>query len=229
MKLLTVKKLNILIVDDHPVVVEACSSILTDLSIDSVDVNVDTANDCDSAINYVRAAAKATPYDILFLDLNIPESSDGKVIDGEDLALFVKKLLPDAKIVILTGTSENHRIRSVLKTVDPSGLLIKTDINSSELLTAVNSVIYDPPYYSSTVLKFLRNQLAMETHEALDDVNRKIIFYISKGVKTKNLVEYVPLSLSAIEKRKSHIKLVLDLENGDDADIVEKAKALGYI
>ena len=223
--MLTLKSVNILIVDDHPVVLEACKSALTNLNNDSNKVTIDCARSCDSAIKYI----KNSPYDVLFLDINLPESSDGKIIDGEDLALFVKALLPDAKIVILTGISENHRISSILKTVNPSGLLIKTDINSSELLTAVNTVIYNPPYYSSTVRKFLRNQVIVGAHEPLDEINRKIIFYIAKGVKTKNLVDFVHLSLSAIEKRKSFIKEVLEIEHGDDAAIVEKAKQLGYI
>ena len=227
--MLTLKKTNILIVDDHPVVLEACKSALTDIGSDSNKVTVDCARNCDSAIGYIKSSAKSTPYQVLFLDINLPESSNGKIIDGEDLALLAKELLPDAKIIILTGINESHRINSILKTVNPSGLLLKTDINSSELLTAVNTVMKNPPYYSSTVKKFLRNQMFIETHEPLDEINRKIIFYIAKGVKTKNLVDYVHLSLSAIEKRKSYIKEVLEIEHGDDAALVEKAKILGYI
>ena len=210
-------------------VLEACKSILDNLNSDMQEVNIDCALNCDAALNYIRTAEKTKPYDIVFLDINLPESSDGKIIDGEDLALFVKKMLPDSKIVFLTGMNENHRINGILKTVDPCGLIIKTDINSDELLTAFNTVLNNPPYYSTTVLKFLRNQVAIETLEPLDDINRKIIYHISKGVRTKNLVDYIHLSLSAIEKRKSHIKLVLAVEKGDDAAIVEKSKALGYI
>ncbi|MDC0008254.1 response regulator [bacterium] len=227
--MLTVKKLNILIVDDHPMVLEACEGILSSLNTDEYTVQIDCAINCDAALNYIRIAAKGIPYDILFLDITLPESSDGKIIDGESLALYAKQLLPAAKIVILTGISENHRINGILKTVNPSGLIIKTDITSSELLTACNTVMDNPPYYSNTVLKFLRNQLFIETNETLDEVNRKIIYHISKGVKTKNLVGHIHLSLSAIEKRKSYIKEVLGVEDGDDAAIVEKAKALGYI
>ena len=227
--MITSKDLNILIVDDHPMVLEAFESVLVNLNTDSLKVSIDCALNCDSAITYIRTSAKTSSYDIVFLDITLPESSDGKIIDGEDLALMVKNTLPDAKIVILTGINENHRINSILKTIDPSGLIIKTDINSSDLMTAFDTVLNHPPYYSSTVLEFLRKQMRLETHEALDDLNRKIIFYISKGIKTKNLVDYVPLSLSAVEKRKSYIKDVLGVENGDDAAIVEKAKELGYI
>jgi len=223
------KKLKILIVDDHPVVLEACKGILGDLNSDLHNITIDSATNCDSAINYIKIASKTTSYDILFLDINLPESSDGKIIDGEDLAIFAKEKLPNSKTIILTGIHENHRIKNILKTVNPSGLLIKTDINSSELLIAFNTVIYNPPYYSSTVMKYLRSQVAISTHVPLDAVNRKIIFYLAKGVKTKNLVNHVNLSLSAIEKRKSYIKQVFGLENGDDAAIVEKAKNLGFI
>ena len=223
------KKLKILIVDDHPVILEACESILASLNPDLQEINIDSARHCDSAINYIKVAAKTNTYDILFLDINLPPSSDGNIIDGEDLALFAKEKLPKAKIIILTAINENHRIKNILKTINPNGLLIKSDINSNELLTAFNAVMYNTPYYSSTVMKFLRNQVSMDVHEPLDSINRKIIFYLAKGVKTKNLVKYINLSLSAIEKRKSYIKQIFELENGDDAAIVEKAKNLGFI
>ena len=158
-KSLTLKKLNVLVVDDYPVVIEACKGILETLNNDEQQVNIDSARNCDSAIAYIEAAAENTPYDILFLDINLPESSDGKIIDGEDLALLVKEVLPEAKIIIFTGVDESHRINSVLKNIDPCGFLIKTDIDASEMIMAVTRILSDPPYYSSTVLRFIRNHV----------------------------------------------------------------------
>ena len=158
-KLPTLKTLNILIVDDYPVIIEACKEILTNLNSEEQKVNIDSAISCDSAIACISAAEKTTPYDLVFLDINIPESSTGKIIDGEDLALLVKKRLPKAKIIIFTGTDESHLINSILKNVDPCGFLVKIDIDASEILMAVNKVLNNTPYYSSTVLRFIRDHV----------------------------------------------------------------------
>jgi len=192
-------------------------------------VDIDTADDCDSAMAKIKMSANTNPFDIIFLDINLPESSDGLLVSGEDLAVQIKKILPDTKIIILTGFNENFRIQNILSTVDPAGLLIKTDINSNELLKAFKKVVHNPPYYSTSVMQFLRKKMFNQHYRPLDEINRKILYHLSKRVKTKNLVNHVPLSLSAIEKRKSDIKMILGVENADDEELLKKAKKLGFI
>ena len=123
----------------------------------------------------------------------------------------------------------NHRIHNILKTVNPDGLLIKNDLTPDEFLVAFNAIINDPPYYSNTVTKFFRNQTINFGETLLDEINRKIIFHLSKGVKTKNLVKYINLSLSAIEKRKIQIKNLLGLDKANDEDIIREARKRGFI
>lgn len=222
------KKLKILIVDDHPMIVEAYKNILASADLDYNFV-IHTAEDCDTAISKIENAAKRLPYDLLFLDIKIPPSVHGEIISGEDLAIYAKKVLPDAKIAVLTMFNENHRIHNILKTVNPDGLLIKNDLSSSEFIIAFNAIMHNPPYYSSTVTRYFRNQSANFGESLLDDINRKIIFHLSKGVKTKNLINYVNLSLSSIEKRKTQIKSLLELEKANDEDLISEAKKRGFI
>jgi len=78
-------------------------------------------------------------------------------------------------------------------------------------------------------MQFLRKKMFNQHYRPLDEINRKILYHLSKRVKTKNLVNHVPLSLSAIEKRKSDIKMILGVENADDEELLKKAKKLGFI
>ena len=223
------KKLKILIVDDHPMIVEAYKNILISSNLKAYALTIDSANDCETAIGRIKESAENSHYDMLFLDIKLPPSHDGEIISGEDLAIYAKKLLPKAKIVILTMFNENHRIHNILKSVNPDGLLIKVDLTSDELLNAFDKILNDPPYYSSTVAQYFRKQTTNSTESLLDDINRKIIFFISKGVKTKNLTNHVNLSLSAIEKRKVQIKNLLELENANDEELIMEAKNRGFI
>jgi two-component system response regulator NreC len=57
----------------------------------------------------------------------------------------------------------------------------------------------------------------------------KIIELISQGITTKNLPNYVPLSLSGVHKRKAKIKAVLNIDNGSDEAIIKEARKKGFI
>ena len=63
----------------------------------------------------------------------------------------------------------------------------------------------------------------------LDDIDRNILFHLSKGIKTKNLTEHIPLSLAAIEKRKRHLKEVFDVEKKGDESLLEQARNTGFL
>ena len=63
----------------------------------------------------------------------------------------------------------------------------------------------------------------------LDQVNKKIIYYLAKGIKTKDLPTRVHLSLNAIEKRKAEIINIFGLEKASVAEILKEAKNRGFI
>ena len=225
------KNLKILIVDDHPMIVEAYKSILSSSDISNEHkFEIDVADDCDKAISKINSSSESSEhYDILFLDIKLPPSSDGEIISGEGLAIYAKKLLPKARLVILTMFNESHRIHNILKTVNPDGLLIKNDLTSKEFVLAVDAIVNNPPYYSTTVMKFFRKQAANPEEHLLDDANRKILHYLSKGIKTKNLPNYVSLSLSAIEKRKIQMRALFELEKANDEELINSAKKRGFL
>jgi len=86
------KELKLLIVDDHPVIIEAYRNVLaTSDFIDKYTFTIDTAINCDTAIRKINYSANSAHYDVLFLDIQLPPSSDGKKISGEDLAVYAKK------------------------------------------------------------------------------------------------------------------------------------------
>ena len=224
------KEIKLLMVDDHPVIIEAYKNILASEDFkEEYEFSIDTAFNCDSGIEKINNSVKNGRYDILFLDIQLPPSSDGKIISGEDLAVYAKKILPEAKIIVLTTFNDSHRIHNILKIANPDSLLIKDDLTSKELLKALNTIMNGAPYYSTTVSKFFRKQSINFGQSLLDDVNKKIIYYLSKGIKTKNLPEHVHLSLSAIEKRKVQIREILDLKTKNVDELLTEAKKKGFI
>ncbi len=219
--------INILMVDDHPIIIEGYQNVLMGTKTDDQTLNIDTANNCDTAQLMINRASKGTHYDVCFFDISLPASADGKFASGEDLALLTKKVLPKAKIIILTMFNESFRIHNIIKEINPDGFLIKSDLTSMELADAFKQVLRFPPYYSSTVSNYVKKTIVSEIY--VDDVNRKILHLLSQGIKTKSLSEFIPLSTSALEKRKKQLKMLFSVTDGKDETLLQEAREKGYL
>ena len=218
---------KILMIDDHPMIIEGYQNTILSIKSNKQEFDIDIASSCDMAIEYIQKSLNNKPYDILFVDIKIPPSSDGLITSGEDLAKYARKVLPNAKIIILTMYNESYRIHNILKTINPEGFLIKSDLTSSELANAFQNILVNPPYYSSTVNTFLRKTITTDIF--VDEKNRKILHLLSQGVKTKNLAEHVGLSLSAVEKRKKHLKTLFSVDDGQDETLIKEAREKGFL
>jgi len=220
--------IRILMTDDHPMIIEGYQNTLIATKKESQDLKIDIANSCDESIKYMnKAISLENPYDILFMDISLPPSTDGKYTSGEDLALYARKIMPKAKIVILTMFNESYRIHNIVKTINPEGFLIKSDLTSRELASAFQAVINNPPFYSGTVNSIIRKTISNDI--VIDEVNRKILHLLSQGIKTKSLTDHIDLSMSAIEKRKRHLKELFMVNDSNDETLLNEARKKGFV
>ncbi|TYA53061.1 response regulator [Formosa maritima] len=220
--------IRILMTDDHPMIIEGYQNTLIATKKEHQDLKIDIANSCDESIKFMnKAISLENPYDMLFMDISLPPSSDGKYTSGEDLAIYARKIMPKAKIVILTMFNESYRIHNIVKTINPEGFLIKSDLTSRELSSAFQAVINNPPFYSGTVNSIIRKNISNDI--IVDEINRKILHLLSQGVKTKSLTDHINLSMSAIEKRKKHLKELFMVEDGSDETLLNEARIKGFV
>lgn len=220
--------IRILMIDDHPMIIEGYQNTLLFTKKDNQELKIDIANNCDEAIKFMeKSIDNELPYNVLFFDISLPPSSDGKFNSGEDLAAHAREILPNSKIVILTMFNESYRIHNIIKTINPEGFLIKSDLTSSELASAFQAVLNNPPFYSGTVNSYLRKTISSDI--VIDEKNRKILYLLSQGIKTKNLASHLDMSQSAIEKRKKQLKELFEVEDGEDETLLDKARDNGFI
>ncbi|MFG6687255.1 response regulator [Mariniflexile sp. HNIBRBA6329] len=222
------QKIKILMIDDHPMIIEGYQNTLLFTKKETQELEIDIANNCDEAIAFMdKSVERENPYHVLFVDISLPPSTDGLMTSGEDLAAYARKVLPKSKIIILTMFNESFRIHNIIKTIDPEGFLIKSDLTSSELASAFQAVLNNPPFYSGTVNSFIRKAITSDI--VIDEKNRKILHLLSQGVKTKNLASHLDLSLSAVEKRKKQLREIFDVQDGQDETLVSAAKNKGFV
>ena len=215
-------KLNILLVDDHEMILEGYKNVLSKVDLKHVDFSLETAQNCDWAWDKIESGN----YQIVFLDINFPVTEKSKILSGEDLGIKIKRNFPNIKVVILTVIEEPFRLQNILSNIDPDGFLLKGETNARELRQCIETVIYSPPYYSSKITKLLRSGL--RNNFSLDETDRMILYQLSLGTKTKDITEFVHLSLRAVENRKKRLREVLGVtENGNKA-LLERARESGY-
>ena len=217
--------INILIVDDHPFIIQAYRNALDKYSKQGYEFIVTQANNCKTGYESITEAK--VPFDVAFFDISMPEYAEKEIYSGEDLAALIKTEMPDCKIILLTMHTELLKINNIIKNINPSGLIIKNDLTFDELIFAFDKIIKNESYYSQTVIKLVGQ--AQYNNIELDAFDKQILFHLSKGVKTKDLPQYIPLSLSAIEKRKLNIREILEVKGGTDIDLINEAKEKGVI
>jgi DNA-binding NarL/FixJ family response regulator len=211
--------LNILIVDDHQTMIDGYVSILNRTVHKIV---FECAINCEQAEKHISGSKL---FDLIVLDRALP--AFGKYLTGEDLAVLAKQKMPSARIMILTSHAEAFVLYNIVQKINPAALLVKSDFNGAELITAVEKVLNGGTYRSSTVQILLKNITSRDGY--LDHYNRQIILLLSQGIKTKNLSDHLHLSASAIDKRKVYIKDFFNIEKGSDEDILREARKAGFI
>lgn len=222
----TTVKNHILIVDDHPFIIQGYKNAITRYKPDEFEFFIEQANDCKSGYDIITNP-ETKDFDIAFLDISMPAYEEKGMFSGEDLAKLLNKYMPNCKIILLTMYTELLKIKNIIDTINPNGLVIKNDLTFDELLFGFDKVIKNEIYYSQSIQKMMDLDQS-ETIE-IDLFDKQILFHLSKGTKTKEITQYIPISLEAIEKRKLSLKKRLDLKEESDIELVREAKKRGLL
>lgn len=221
---------HVLIIEDHPLITEAYKKAFSQVSSKNPKQHfvISTAINCDEALVKINEATQHQELDIVFLDIKIPPSTTNEsLLSGEDIGLKIMELLASSKIIVSTTFNDNYRINSIFKSLNPEGFLIKNDLNPKELVLAIESIIEGNPYYSKSVIELMRKLTSNDF--LIDSLDRKLLYELSKGTKMSQLPNIIPLSISALEKRKRVLKEIFNLVDKDDRDLFRIAEEKGFI
>lgn len=219
--------IRILAVDDHEMTTMGYKFILEDKEFENFRVKMDTAKSYEDAKEKIERSVASFKYDIILLDIQLSQSTEAPVKTGEDLGILARKLTPESRVVFMSSFSDNYRINSILKKVNPEGYMVKTEIDEKSLPEMVNAVMTSPPYYSHKALEAIRRR--MSANVEIDENDKQILYHLSIGTKTKDLVNFVSLSLPSIENRKRHLKVLFGVDKQNDQALIAEARNKGFI
>jgi DNA-binding NarL/FixJ family response regulator len=220
-------KRTILIVDDHPINVDGYQTILSNIE-SNKEAQYLIAFDCEQAYNTINNNHLVdNTIDFAFIDVSLPPYEEKKMFSGSDIALFIRKLFTQCKIIIISMHKEPLWVNQIYKSVNPEGFIAKSDINYKCFPEIFQSIEKNEVYLSQSIK--LSQKIMIQKNINWDDNDSKILQLIAQGIKTINLPDFIPLSLSSIEKRKANIKKQLILNSGTDKELIDVAKKLGFI
>ncbi len=211
------KTINVVIVDDHPLVLQGFKTALSAQS----DMSVVAAY--KNAKELLDGLTHKVP-DILLLDIQLPD------IPGDELAPSLLKDYPDMKILVLTNFDSTMYISKMhwigvhgyfLKTTEEEVLIeaIRTIHNGGQFMDEqIKAAIEKAPLKSA---KVLAGKTSLTTRE------KQVLQMIANGFTDQKIAESLFLSQNTI--RHYRLTLLLKLDVNNTAAMVSKALKTGLI
>ena len=190
-----VRRIQILIVDDHPLLREGLASVIQG----EVDMAIaGEARDGREAIERVRAHRP----DVVLMDLQMPE------MDGVTATAAIHGEWPDAKIVVLTTYRGDVQVMSALK-AGASGYLLKSMFRT-ELLNAIRAVHRGQRYIPGEIASEIA---AHVMDDPLSAREIDVVYRIAAGGSNKAIAAQLSLSEDTV---KSHIRNIMSKLSAND-------------
>lgn len=218
--------MNVLIADDHQLTIDAYKTILP-FSLQLGDnINFIEANSCQEAyLKINQCIENNVKIDLAILDYSMPVYSEKNILNGADVCIYLQKQMPNCINMILTSIMENIILFEIILNVKPHGIVTKSDIDGNKFLEIIEIVLSGKKYRSDFVS--MQIEEIWENKAFVNDLNRKILQYLSKGYKLKEIAQELDVSEITIKKRISKIRESLNLN--EDDNILKEAKFRGYL
>ena len=204
--------MNILIIDDHPVVLDGTKTLLQDL------VNVQIETEQDSAAVLLRMDTEA--FQLFLIDINM------KPINGIQLAEMIKKKQPEALIILYTGYELSDYYELLIeKKID--GLLSKL-ATKEQVIQTIQAAIRGEILLAADFLDFVqqRSNLPNTKQEVLlSDKEQEILQLVAQGCTNKAIASAIGVTQRTVENYLSKLFVKLNVESRAEAVIVAKEKA----
>lgn len=208
------ESIRILIVDDHAVVRKGLAMVLR------LESDFEVIGEAENGRAGLEAAKKLNP-DIALVDLVMPE------MDGQEMALALRKSNPKIKIMMLTGTEVDDRVFDLVA-AGIEGYALK-NIEPAELVRAIHSVVHGEAYLHPDVMKKVvaRMQPQHAPSVSLTPREMEILEYMASPNTYKQIAHQLNISEETV---RTHAKNILEkLKQPNRAQSVLAAMRLGLI
>jgi DNA-binding NarL/FixJ family response regulator len=183
---------KVMVVDDHLIVRRGIISLITD------DPGFVVCGEADDGPQALAIAGTARP-DIVVLDISLPR------IGGIDVAIQLRKIVPDAEILFLTMHDSQQMVADALR-VGARAYVLKSECDD-KLMEALRALARHQPYFAAHVSERLLESY-LSTHASYDPMHltpreRQIVKLVAEGNSNKIIAQLLGVSVKTVETHRS--------------------------
>jgi len=200
---------RVVIAEDHTLFREGLKALL------SLEPEFEVVGEAADGYHAIQSAKELKP-DLILLDISMPR------VDGMAAIKEIKRVCPEAKILVLTVHKTEEHVLETLKS-GASGYVLK-DASREELLLAMKSVLQDKRYLSPDISArivdgYLNGRGADEPDtpwKSLTPREKQVLKLVAEAYKNKEIADFLCISVKTVAKHRSNIMGKLDLHSASE-------------
>lgn len=197
-------QINVLIIDDHPIVRSGLRSLLT------AESDIEVVGEATDGKEGMEQTESLRPH-VILMDISMPN------LDGLEATRQIKSRFPDVQILVLSMHRSDEYFFEMLR-AGASGYILKS-ARTSDLLEAIRVVSRGEVFlYPAMAQKLVRGYLKLadwenDTQTILSPREKEILFLMAEGYSYKNIAEKLVISPSTVYSHRSNLMSKLGLNN----------------
>jgi DNA-binding NarL/FixJ family response regulator len=215
------KKISVLLAEDHQIVREGFRSLLKH------ERDIDVVGEAENGRQAIALVKKLRPA-VVVMDIAMP------LLNGLEATRQIRKEFPDTKVIILSAHSDDAYVEQVIE-MGAAGFLLK-QASSHNLATAIREVQKGNTFFSPDVSKRLRSRDQQsqdregnfkKNNNRLSSREVEVLQLIAEGKPNKQVAAELGVTFKTVDKHRQHLMGKLDIH--DVAGLTRYAIAEGII
>jgi len=221
LKATTMKRITVLLADDHIIVREGFRQML------ELEADLRVVGETADGRQAVALAVKLRP-EVVLMDIAMPR------LNGLEATRQVLEALPSAKVIILSSHNDDARVETSVNS-GAAGFLFKQD-SAHDVCHAIREVHKGKTIFSPAIAKRFGRLHPRSSARAvtlkpsltqLTSRQMEVLQLIAEGKANKQMAAELGISLKTVEKHREHVMQKLDIH--DTAGLTRYAISAGII
>jgi DNA-binding NarL/FixJ family response regulator len=199
------KRIRIVIVDDHMIVRQGLKMLLQGHE------DVEVVGEAENGWQAVRVAKETKP-EIVLMDLAMPS------LNGIDATRHILREVPGTRVLVLSSYGDEQFVQQMTE-AGAVGYLIKQTA-AADLLTAIREVHNGHAFYSPAIARRMRDQTRAAFAKGSNLKSREltgretqVLELIARGLSNKEMSVQLGISVKTIEKHRQQVMDKLDIHH----------------
>src|SRR5258708_33068928 len=201
------KKIGVLLVDDHTVVRQGLRALL------KAEEDIEVVGEAENGRQAVMLAKKYPP-EVVVMDVAMPQ------LNGLEATRQILKRPPNTKVLVLTSYGDDECVEQLMR-AGAAGYLIKQTA-ANDLLKAIREVQRGNAFFSPAIAKRLRDQCrqafssGQPAKKSVDLTSREgeVLQLIAEGSSNKQIAAELAISITTVEKHRQQVMNKLNIHDG---------------